>query len=970
MHIPSESKCNSIQSSWRCKPVRIALLTAPGGETRSCCWYTPNYKLERSDIFLVPETCRWLFDLSKWVCWQRGSKPKLLLINGAPGIGKTSLAFSSLTKLRAEATRPVLSHLFNSASGPTANAGSKLLANIIVQLYASACGTSKEAIFEAIKSEQALHSTVWECSFATLQQLVKRVLETYPSYVLVVDALDECTADHRELCQFLEELALNKGAAIMATCRGPAYFNYHDHDVVELQSRTEEIGADLARFVEYEVDKKLELKADALAELRNHVINEVIARSQNNFLHAKLLVGFLEQQSTPRQTRETIDSIRYDYCSDLYEKHLNASNERLSNYPSKMVRRQCIFQMLVAAQETLSVDQISEFLAFNDETGDQDEQDLSYNITKEIKELCEPFVCFLGSRKVAFFHTSAKEFFACRSPTTLDESNLYLARKCLSTLSQDQYRKPEAVTKLLRRHLGAESTKSDTLEKPSMSSIYEYAALYFHQHVTAVQDPPSELVLKLNRFLMGVEFVMWSETIFDLKPGTSYAGQITVRVALSKWTENLSPPNQQDIQLDHYFEKAHILVYMILRDTNDDKILQFLPRIRLGDYYNSTGRELDDWEKGHDEKQIVVDGLSSVLPENDPFLLRQKVNLVLDYLWQKRYSELLPQVKALYDLQMKVAPKEDTYLTAWLFGASLIGLGLYNEAESIIVETLERVREFYGEEYRFFNILLLLEGQRLERVQDLQKAAASYRAALKTVTRTAGPQNILVLVLKTALGSVLRKQGAYDLAEPNLFEGWAGRQIVSSIDLSVCLDAALQLAMLYRDRGDSSECLKLLDTVHRSKVFAQDFERYCQLIHIRNLVAFDNGDYLIAKYSLLELLQSASGENRSKNNLELLWVRIDLADAMRQQNEHDEALMLFTDLVEAIDTTDIDSEPEPPSQLAVAERALRLVRKAEFEKSKNLLEKNNLRWVREADFWFSLTGGPTLDTSMIRPVKF
>lgn len=945
------------------------MLTSAGGlVSQTSTWFNQdNWPQEPTDS-LVPHTCEWLFKSPKWQSWIRQHSSKLLFVSGPAGCGKTCLAISALRELRMNSSNLVISYFFNSACGSTANNAQKLLASILVQIYRKVCNTPQEAPFKSFNQRYSHYSTVWDCKFCELLTFVENVLNSYPAYSLVIDSVDECQTHRQDLISLLSKLVKRNGVAIMATSRNTSSWPSCEYEALDLQSYPDLVRSDVTKFVEYQVDTRLPLNSPKYVASRLFVIKTVIDRCENNFLHAKLFIDLLQQQSTWGGMKKVLSDVGCSYATDLYKKLWETLTARLSCYPWKLDRCRCIFRLLIAAREPLSPEQIDYFLALDDTTEAGEPEDLSFDVIKEIGELCNPFICFSAQNYVTFFHTSAKDFIASQSGTAEDDANLYLARRCLSSLSRPMYRNPKKATELLRRHLMPSSNSGPDSNDLGISSIYNYAVLYFQDHITAITKPPKDLVLKLGRFLSGVEFVTWSESILDLKPGTGYAGQINVSSSLSKWAQTLDQNDREDINLDQYFEAAHILLALILQN-DEDQILQFFPRIRLADYLNGAARGSSDLQRGYEQKQIVVEGLSAILPEDSAFLLKQKVALLQEYFWQKRFPEVLRELRVVYKMQKRVATEDDLYTTAWLIGVALVVLGSYEEAQIIISDTLEQIRKQRGEKYRFFNILLLLEGNRLERVNELHQAATVYRVALETVSEVAGPKNLFALILMTALGSVLRKQGKYKEAETRLFEGYAGRQPTLSIDFNVCLDAALQLATLYRDKGNGTECLELLGSVQNSIVFDEDFERRCQLIHIRNLVALDNGDYMTAKHELLEILQAASGTNRDKNNRELLWVRIDLADAMRQRSEPDEALMLFSDLVEEIHSSDVYGEPEPPSQLALAEQALRLVRKAEFAKSRRLLSENNLRWVREADFWFSYQGGPTLDTAVIAPVR-
>jgi hypothetical protein len=161
-------------------------------------------------------------------------------------------------------------------------------------------------------------------------------------------------------------------------------------------------------------------------------------------------------------------------------------------------------------------------------------------------------------------------------------------------------------------------------------------------------------------------------------------------------------------------------------------------------------------------------------------------------------------------------------------------------------------------------------------------------------------------------------------------------------------------------------------------VLETEFERKCQYVHIRALLASKKGHFEQAKQALRLILHEASTKEPSVVNRELLWIRITLADLLRECGESDEAIVLFSDLVTRIGSEEkshsvknsaLDDEPEPPARLALAEKALRLVKDTKKKEAKILLSKNGLRWKRKQDFWV-ITGGPVVDTASIAGVWF
>lgn len=121
---------------------------------------------------------------------------------------------------------------------------------------------------------------------------------------------------------------------------------------------------------------------------------------------------------------------------------------------------------------------------------------------------------------------------------------------------------------------------------------------------------------------------------------------------------------------------------------------------------------------------------------------------------------------------------------------------------------------------------------------------------------------------------------------------------------------------------------------------------------------------------LHSLLHQAITRGRDANNRELLWVRLTLTDMLRKYNRFDEAATLFADIVKPA-SGDSDSnqclgeERDTPRQLAIAEEALRHVRRASAMEADTLLYENKLEWVRTQDFWI-VFGGPITDTASMK----
>jgi len=887
---------------------------------------------------------------------------------GISGVGKTVTAKSICNRFRDQQSPITLSYFFSASLGEAFTTAKSLAIAVLWQLCQHQDILESDGLRAILGRFPSIFSTypaVRECRFKTLLDILDHILNFIEPFSLIVDALDECSSDSDHLAKFLLNVGSRPNARVIVTSRTFIPFPRYDVKAAHICLSQSLMEPDIRHFIEREIHRE-----ERLYSQREKIIDTVIERSQGVFLHAKLLIEDLKTAPNIKKQKEKMMSFSPKFVAE-YQRLFHDNGAVLTT--DERLRRDDILRLLVAAKEPLTSASISQFLALKDAECLIDEHELDFEPAKEIMRLCAPLVQVSNSGRVHFFHGSAKEFLLSHQLTS-DESDQLLARKCLGVLSQSTYRDPAFAVSLLRKHiLRGTGYDADDTTLPDESEIYTYAVLYFQEHVAVLRDLPDDFVALLARFLQGTEFVTWSETLFELCREAGFGRHIAVYNRLTQWRKFLPGPVQAEIPLDDFFEGPHLHLSQLLRDKFTDQLLQYLPRVRIGDYFNAGGQSTDDWQKAYDVKQMVVTGTAELLGSEDPIVLKFRASLLQEYFWQKRFAEGMRELLILTESLRRIVGEDDPdlYNALWLLGLTHFCQSKFEDADHIYRESANGLKRLCGRSSRAYLVVQLYEGHRLEQLHQFDEAIELYAIICKELGPVVGPINSFILMAQTAMGAVQRKQGKYQEAKLNLFEGWAGRKQIFSININVCLDAAIQLALLYRDKGEGKSCLELLDQVSDSTVLERDFERSCQMAHLRALVGFDNGEYNTPKLALLRLLDEASGPNRDKNNRELLWIRITLANVMRHHGDEDEALMLFTDLVKPVSGSadGLDGEPEPPSQLRIAEQALRLVRQACLTESQTLLRDNGLQWLRDEDFWILGQGGPVTDTAVIAPIR-
>ena len=348
------------------------------------------------------------------------------------------------------------------------------------------------------------------------------------------------------------------------------------------------------------------------------------------------------------------------------------------------------------------------------------------------------------------------------------------------------------------------------------------------------------------------------------------------------------------------------------------------------------------------------------------------------YVFPSRYEEAVASIEDIAKRQRDIIRDPnvaDLFETLQLLGWARHLINQYQQASENLAEALDGLERIYG--VAAFPPLKtkLFQGFVAERLGEAPLAIAKYQNILDLWVPIVGNENALALFAQAGLGSAYCKLGTLDLAEETLNFVWTIRRANQKVGINIGVDSGISLATVYRELGNRAKADGLLDTVSESPIFPGDFERQCQIQHVRALLEFDAGDYERPKRSLEQLLNLVTGDNRDLNNRELLLIRLDLADAFQQKDPSDEGLPLFEGLIEPVITEDntalahdfvtihsLDDEPEPASQLRVAKEALKLVRAAKEAEAELFLADRHLRWVSKKDFWVK-QGGPITDTA-------
>lgn len=815
-----------------------------------------------------------------------------------------------------------------------------------------------------------------------LQAIVERIIsnDQFPSVSIIIDALSCCRGSEVKLLinclQRLAELPRTRVIVLTHDAHAHAFKPRH---LISMNADT--VGDDVQMYTKARINRTEELQMIGPA-----ILQTVSTKSSGMFLYSILLLDELERAATSDDCVEILD--RAPYSLTEYFNRLWADEER--NVPLKnRYYRMEIFQLLVAARTPLHVDTIRHFIALDTCTNNVRPGRRLKEPRAFLEENCRPFISF-NENFAEIAHPSMETFIRQRVEADGDP-DARIAEQCLSILSNARYASPAHAASSLRRHLldpGLTSSTSISEKSVSGTSLsildddtlpYDYAVLQVFVHMFAVRIPSDALLNRLADFITNIQVVSWSERLVDLNGNVSVSFMntiIDIRTDLRKYIASLPSDQQDSFPLKDFFIAGHEKLRLRLVDDDEGNHLHpFLPSLRLGQWYSISQNSYDDQLKAYENKELVVDGFTKVLGKRTPFSLEARTSWVNEFWFQELILEAVEVLAdVVKDYQSILLGDGQPCLEA----IQNLGLGQYFLTDfTSAIQSLEEsgagLFKIDKEKEWVYQVNNLYQGWVLERQGALEPACEKLESVLEIWGAIAGESNGLCLLAKTTLGSVHRKLEDNEKAIPELQFAWKERCKLFTINNNSTVDSGLHLAIALREADRLQEAEDMLDQLSESSVFTSDFVRQGQVVHIWALIAFDRGDFESPKNRLIQAVNETTGPNRNKNNREYLWIRTTAADVLRFEKKDREALMLFTELVGPLrecssrtPSPTLVDEPEPPSQLAIAEQALRLVKGRDQDGAEKLLNANGLTWVRQKDFWIP-QGGPAADTGWMKP---
>ncbi|KAI1747448.1 hypothetical protein F4782DRAFT_521079 [Xylaria castorea] len=347
----------------------------------------------------ITDTCEWLLDENEFISWLNSSSlnPAVLWYTAPPATGKSVLSTFIIDHLRRK-DLPCQYFLFKYS-----DIAKSMVVNCIKSLAFQLSRSQPE--FRRLLASSSRESLGFDSSDPFL--IWKRVMEgillesnlTEPIY-WVIDALDECDSP-KIFLDCIQSFAHRLPVRILIFSRNTdsisTSFNRLSRSISisRIEKSTGHNQRDIERLAQMELDNMR-----GSSEFRHQLLQDIMERSEGNFLWVKLVLEEVMGCHTEEKIREVLDDIPSDMTLMFrrMEKHMLQSIRQ-----SDMPLIKALIEWSTCAQRPLSLNELSQAL--------QPEFSGFLDLKRTVQETCGQFVQVDEYDKVTLLHHTTREYF-------------------------------------------------------------------------------------------------------------------------------------------------------------------------------------------------------------------------------------------------------------------------------------------------------------------------------------------------------------------------------------------------------------------------------------------------------------------------------------------------------------------------------------------------------------------------------
>ncbi|KAL7939595.1 hypothetical protein V8C35DRAFT_287105 [Trichoderma chlorosporum] len=398
-------------------------------------WISPlSFRARHVNVLdsVQPGTGMWLLKHTTFLDWIK-SKAGILWCPGIPGAGKTSLASLIINHLEQEPPQAntFCSYIYCDYNQRGIQTHVTLLSSILQQILQNSSSNVLPSEVATLYSQHQRYNT--RPTLAQITEILGKLVSTFDSFHVVVDALDECAESEEDALRFTSTVSsLGSSVKILCTSRSSSIFDayFSTASRIEISAQQTDITTFLTSCIQDQPRLSKHVAKDP--SLKDDIIGAIIQESQGMFLLAKLHVDSLSQKFSRKEVRVALKTLP----STLDATYSDALERIQSQDAESAGLAELILFWVICAKRSLTVQDLQHLYATRELSDGEslDEDDLPDGDI--LTGVCSGLITVDNeSQVVRLVHYTAQQYFESCHHTRLLEAKLRLANISLTYLT-------------------------------------------------------------------------------------------------------------------------------------------------------------------------------------------------------------------------------------------------------------------------------------------------------------------------------------------------------------------------------------------------------------------------------------------------------------------------------------------------------------------------------------------------------
>ncbi|RFU72749.1 serine threonine- kinase chk2 [Trichoderma arundinaceum] len=252
-------------------------------------WISPlSFRARHVSILesVQPGTGTWLLEHATFRNWVN-STSGILWCPGIPGAGKTRLSSLIINHLEQEPpdSRSFCSYIYCDYNQRSSQSNVTLLSSLLQQVLQNSSSEVLPSEVETLYSQHQKYNT--RPTLAQITEILGKLVSTFETFHVVIDALDECAESEEEALRFISAVSsLGSSVKILCTSRSSSIFDsyFNTASKIEISAQEEDIRTFLSACIQNQSRLSKHVRSDPT--LKDDITGAIIQESQGITLDA------------------------------------------------------------------------------------------------------------------------------------------------------------------------------------------------------------------------------------------------------------------------------------------------------------------------------------------------------------------------------------------------------------------------------------------------------------------------------------------------------------------------------------------------------------------------------------------------------------------------------------------------------------------------------------------------------------